>query len=128
MTAFYILVISYPRPKPTLPKNRTIPRLALNLPPLSKGGGLTAKQKLLPCNVLLAIYPSFFIHQTFLPSRRRDCHTNLSKTALSHPLFVGRGACPSRCIEVLIFSAFLIYQSSIADCNQFFILIYQLYF
>ena len=37
--------------------------------------------------------PPFFIYQTFLPSRRRDCHsTNLSKTALSHPLFVGRAS------------------------------------
>ena len=41
-------------------KNRTIPRSALNLPPLSKGGGLTAKHKLLPCCFLLAIYPPFY--------------------------------------------------------------------
>lgn len=27
--------------------------------------------------------PAFFIHQTFLPSRRRDCHTTPPKTALS---------------------------------------------
>ena len=36
--------------------------------------------------------PTLFMLQTLLPSRRRDCHTNLSKTALSNPLFVGRGS------------------------------------
>ena len=65
-----------------------------HLPPLSKGGGLTAKHKLLLCCVLIA-YPRPFYHQTFLPSRRRDCyipspHINPSKPALSHPLFVLR--------------------------------------
>ena len=74
-----------------------------HLPPLSKGGGLTAKHKLLLCCVLIA-YPRPFYHQTFLPSRRRDCyipspHTNPSKPALSHPLFVGERACSSRCTE-----------------------------
>ena len=79
------------RTKPS--QNRTIARKALShLPPLSKGGGLTAKHKLLLCCVLIA-YPRPFYHQTFLPSRRRDCyipspHTNPSKPALSHPLFV----------------------------------------
>ena len=58
---------------------RTILCLALNLPPLSKGGGLTAKQKPLLCCICLR-YIRLFIHQTFLPSRRRDCLscTNLS--------------------------------------------------
>ena len=65
-----------------------------HLPPLSKGGGLTAKHKLLLCCVLIA-YPRPFYHQTFLPSRRRDCyipspHTNPRKTAPSHSLFVLR--------------------------------------
>ena len=65
-----------------------------HLPPLSKGGGLTVRHKLLLCCVLIA-YPRPFYHQTFLPSRRRDCyipspHTNPSKPALSHPLFVLR--------------------------------------
>ena len=41
---------------------RTIPRKApSHLPPLSKGGGLTARHKLLLCCVLLAIRPSFYI-------------------------------------------------------------------
>jgi len=48
---------------------RTILCLTLNLPPLSKGGGLTAKHKLLPCNVLLAIHPSFLFTKPF---RRQD--------------------------------------------------------
>ena len=37
-------------------------------------------------------YIRLFYSPNFLPSRRRDCHTNLSKTALSNPLFVGRGS------------------------------------
>ena len=48
-----------------------------HLPPLSKGGGLTAKHKLLLCCVLIA-YPRPFYHQTFLPSRRRDCYIPLA--------------------------------------------------
>ena len=135
-----------------------------NLPPLSKGGGLTARHKLLIYCVCLQ-YIRLFILQAFLPSRRRDCHANPrlyqpfqnrtilrkalypcppskkgevlllgqaeptmvgivnalvvfmvvllsipipshrttpSKTALSHSLFVGRGACPSRNITAII--------------------------
>ena len=152
-------------PKPHFPSKSTI-----SLPPLSKGGGLTAKHKLLPCRFLLAIYPPFYSpnfsavkteglsHQPFknrtIPPtfrRARVCVCffgfasvrNFGHTRLRHPcLFMNallalRPAKPlgvhfrhpclartSRCIEVLIFSAFLIYQSSIADCNQFFILIY----
>ena len=49
---------------------RSIPRPAPpHLPPLSKGGGLTAKHKLLPCNVLLAIHPPFLFTKLF---RRQD--------------------------------------------------------
>jgi len=55
-------------------QNRTIPRKPPTpLPPLSKGGGLTARHKPLYCCFLLVPRPPFFIHQTFLPSRRRDC-------------------------------------------------------
>ena len=39
------------------------------MPPLSKGGGLTASHKLLPCNVLLVIHPSFLFTKLF---RRQD--------------------------------------------------------
>ena len=39
---------------------RTIPRLALNLPPLSKGGGLTARHKLSLCCFLLMIPHHFY--------------------------------------------------------------------
>ena len=45
------------------------------LPPLLKGGGLTARHKLLLCCFLFVTHPPFFIYQTFLPSRRRDCNT-----------------------------------------------------
>ena len=55
---------STPRPRPTPPRqpsqDRTIPRKSLTpLPPLSKGGGLTARHKLLSCCILLAIHPPF---------------------------------------------------------------------
>ena len=46
-------------------QNRTTPRKALNLPPLSKGGGLTARHKLFLCCVLLAIYPPFLFTKLF---------------------------------------------------------------
>ena len=44
---------------------RTIPCLALNLPPLSKGGGLTARHKLLSCCVLIATHPPFLFTKLF---------------------------------------------------------------
>ena len=37
----------------------------MSLPPLSKGGGLTARHKLLLCCVLLAIYPPFLCYKLF---------------------------------------------------------------
>ena len=46
-------------------QNRTIPRLALNLPPLSKGGGLTARHKLLLCCFLIAICSPFLYCKLF---------------------------------------------------------------
>ena len=46
-------------------KRTIIPRPALNLPPLSKGGGLTARHKLLLCCVLLAICPLFLYCKLF---------------------------------------------------------------
>ena len=105
--------------------------------PLSKGGGLTARHKLLLCCFLLAICPSFLycklfcrqdggiaLHPPILrspqPLQKNDNpspHTNPPKTALSlafhnaniyiylyaftsalsHSLFVGERARPSRC-------------------------------
>ena len=41
------------------------PRPALNLPPLSKGGGLTASHKLSLCCIFTCDTSAFFIHQTF---------------------------------------------------------------
>ena len=82
------LSLHQPFSKPHYPLPHTT-----SLPPLSKGGGLTARHKPGYWCFLFMTRPPFFIYQTFLPSRRRDCHsTNLSKTALSHPLFVGRAS------------------------------------
>ena len=47
-------------------QNRTIPRLAQSpLPPLSKGGGLTARHKLLSCCVLIATHLPFLFTKLF---------------------------------------------------------------
>ena len=47
-------------------QNRTILSLRTTfLPPLSKGGGLTAKHKLSLCCFLLAIYPPFLYYKLF---------------------------------------------------------------
>ena len=47
-------------------QNRTIPRKLLTpLPPLSKGGGLKARHKLLLCCFLLAICPPFLYCKLF---------------------------------------------------------------
>ena len=47
-------------------KIANIPRKSpTSLPPLSKGGGLTARHKLLLCNVLLAIHPPFLFTKLF---------------------------------------------------------------
>ena len=51
---------------PPQPPLRTIPRKTLShLPPLSKGGGLTARHKLLLCCFLLAICPPFLYCKLF---------------------------------------------------------------
>ena len=49
-----------PRPSRNLSKSTPRPRPALNLPPLSKEGGLTARHKLLSCCVLIATHPPFY--------------------------------------------------------------------
>ena len=76
-------------------------KIATSLASLVKGRWIDGKTQALILLLSVCDTSAFFIHQIFLPSRRRDCHTNLSKTALSNPLFVGRGACPSRCTEPL---------------------------
>ena len=50
---------------PTFPKPHYTLKSTISLPPLSKGGGLTARHKLLPCNVLLAICPLFLYCKLF---------------------------------------------------------------
>ena len=70
---------------------RTIPCSALNLPPLSKGGGLTARHKLSLCCILLAIRPPFYSPNfSAVKTEGLLYTTNPSKSALSHPLFVGQ--------------------------------------
>ena len=83
--------------KPHYPSPRTI-----TLASLVKGRWIDGKAQALI--LLLSVYdtPTFFIYQTFLPSRRRDCHsTNPPKTALSlapHPY----PCLPSKKGEVLL--------------------------
>ena len=73
-------IVTPPNPSKTAPSLR----LALNLPPLSKGGGLTALHKLLLCCFLLAICPLILYCKLFC---RQDggiaTPSNLFKTALS---------------------------------------------
>ena len=73
-----------------------------SLPPLSKGGGLTARHKLLLYCVLLATQPPFLFTKSFCRQDGGIAAPSPSKTALSLSLFVGRGACPSRNIIVII--------------------------
>ena len=49
----------------TLPKPHYTLKSTISLPPLSKGGGLTARHKLLLCCVLLAICPLFLYCKLF---------------------------------------------------------------
>ena len=58
-----------PRPSRNLSKSTPRPRPALNLPPLSKGGGLTARHKLSLCCIFTCDTSTFLIYQTF---RRQD--------------------------------------------------------
>ena len=104
-------------------QNRTIPRKSPTpLPPLPKGGGLTARHKPLYCCFLLVPRTPFLFAKPFcrqdggiatplrsaptLPKTALSLafrnanicmHLYAFTSALSHPLFVGRGACPSRC-------------------------------
>ena len=55
-----------PSPHTQPSQNRTIPRKPPTpLPPLSKGGGLTARHKLSLCCIFTCDTSAFFIHQTF---------------------------------------------------------------
>ena len=64
-------------------KRTIIPRPALNLPPLSKGGGLTAKHKLLLCCVLLATRPPFYsLNFSAVKTEGLLYHPSLSTTSM----------------------------------------------
>ena len=81
-------------------KHTPIPRLAPSrLPPLSKGGGLTASHKLSLCCVLLAIQPPFLFTKLFAvkteglvyhPSLSTTSMPPLSKVRCSRPKKFGR--------------------------------------
>ena len=86
-------------------KRTIIHRSALNLPPLSKGGGLTARHKLLLCCVLLAICPLFLYCKLFCrqdggitlhhqPSQKphypSPCTTTLSPSKKGEVLLLGQ--------------------------------------
>ena len=76
---------------------RTIPRT--KLASLVKGRWLDGTTQTFALLLSACDTPAFSIYQTFLPSRRRDCHsTNLSKTALSHPHSVLQS---SICVDML---------------------------
>ena len=55
----------YPSLAPTLPKPHYPTLSTTFLPPLSKGGGLTARHKLSLCCIFTCDTSAFFIHQTF---------------------------------------------------------------
>ena len=75
------------RPAPTFPKPH-YPSPRTKLASLVKGRWLDGTTQTVALLRPTCDMSALFILQTFLPSRRRDCHTNPSKTALSHPLFV----------------------------------------
>ena len=76
---------------------RTIP--STKLASLVKGRWLDGTTQTFALLLSACDTPAFSIYQTFLPSRRRDCHsTNLSKTALSHPHSVLQS---SICVDML---------------------------
>ena len=58
------LHLMLPFPQPLQNDNNPLPR-TMFLPPLSKGGGLTARHKLLSCCVLLATRPPFLFTKLF---------------------------------------------------------------
>ena len=115
-----------PRPAPTLPKPHYPSKIANTLASLVKGRWIEGKAQTVALLLSACDMPTLFILQTFLPSRLRDCSPSapsirfsaLSHSlfvlqssvclygfafALSHSLFVGERACPSRWIEVIDF-------------------------
>ena len=66
MNALLVLHPHYPLSPHQPSQTRTIPRKSPTpLPPLSKGGGLTARHKLSLCCIFTCDTSAFFIHQTF---------------------------------------------------------------
>ncbi len=105
---------------PTLPKPHYPSKSTITLASLVKGRWIDGKAQTVALLLSACDMPTLFILQIFLPSRRRDCSPSapsisfsaLSPSlfvlqssvclygfafALSHSLFVGERACPSRC-------------------------------
>ena len=79
-------------------QNRTILRKALYPCPPSKKGEVLLLGQAEP--TMVGIVNALVVFMVVLLSIPIPSHrTTPSKTALSHSLFVGRGACPSRCTE-----------------------------
>ena len=70
------------RPAPTLPNPHYPSPCTTTLASLVKGRWLDGTTQTVALLRFNCDTPAFFIHQTFLPSRRRDCHTTPPKTAL----------------------------------------------
>ena len=75
------------------------PLLRTKLASLVKGRWIDGKAQTVVLLRFNCDTPAFFIRQTFLPPRRRDCPIppSMRFSALSLSLFVGEWACPSRC-------------------------------
>ena len=98
-------------------QSRTIPRPALNLPPLSKGGGLTASHKLSLCCVLLATRPPFYsLNFSAVKTEGLLYHPSLSTTSLP-PLVKGEVLSPEKIRATAGGIAFLPYPFRFSDTS-----------
>ena len=75
-----------PSPQPSQSTSIVSPR-TITLASLVKGRWIDGKAQTVALLHFNCDTSAFFIHQTFLPSRQRDCYTTPSKTALSLDLY-----------------------------------------
>ena len=82
---------TFSSPQPLQKDNNPLPH-TMSLPPLSKGGGLTARHKLLSCCVLLATRPPFLFTKLFC---RQDGGIAIQSFASHYPsrFSSGEGLC-----------------------------------
>ncbi len=74
MTAFILLSLATLTPAPTLSKLYYPSPCTITLASLVKGRWIDGKAQTVALLRFNCDTPAFFIYQTFLPSRRRDCH------------------------------------------------------